>query len=360
MKKYILLVSAVMCQLAAQAQTVNVHFKNGQKIQFPSVNVDYVDFSEKAPDPIVSAGAVVDLGLSVYWCSCNVGAESPEEYGDYYAWGETKPKSSYTEVNYSYYNNDTKVYTDIGENISGTEYDAATVNLGSDWRMPTKAELQELLDKCTWEWTQINNVNGYKVTAENGNSIFIPASGRGINMGQQYKAGEKEGLGLWSSNSYRDANANTLDNGVSFNKPYIDNDPKYWGIAIRPVTTNPNAQGGPVDHTNDYLVTDKIAASFAGGAISSINGRIMSGSSLNVKFTNGSEEPVTLIGVQLYEQGSTDKGSNILKAEEEVAAGENKAYTLTLNTSMTTPVVCFTYRYNKKKYTVEATYSSSL
>ena len=330
MKKYILLVAAVMCQLAAQAQTVNVHFKNGQKIQFPSVNVDYVDFSEKAPDPTVSAGAVVDLGLSVYWCSCNVGAESPEEYGDYY------------EENYSYYNNDTKVYTDIGENISGTEYDAATVNLGSDWRMPTKAELQELLDKCTWEWTQINSVNGYKVTAENGNSIFIPASG--YNYIWKSKVGEKEGLRLWSSNSYsEDESAYSL---VNYNTSYV--------------TFVSNAQGGPVDHTNDYLVTDKIAASFAGGAISSINGRIMSGSSLNVKFTNGSEEPVTLIGVQLYEQGSTDKGSNILKAEEEVAAGENKAYTLTLNTSMTTPVVCFTYRYNKKKYTVEATYSSSL
>ena len=356
MKKYILLVAAVMCQLAAQAQTVNVHFKNGQKIQFPSVNVDYVDFSEKAPDPTVSAGAVVDLGLSVYWCSCNVGAESPEEYGDYYAWGETKPKSSYTEENYSYYNNDTKVYTDIGENISGTEYDAATVNLGSDWRMPTKAELQELLDKCTWEWTQINSVNGYKVTAENGNSIFIPASG--YNYIWKSKVGEKEGLRLWSSNSYsEDESAYSL---VNYNTSYVTFVSKCTGMTIRPVTTNPNAQGGPVDHTNDYLVTDKNAASFAGGAISSINGRIMSGSSLNVKFTNGSEEPVTLIGVQLYEQGSTDKGSNILKAEEEVAAGENKAYTLTLNTSMTTPVVCFTYRYNKKKYTVEATYSSSL
>ena len=153
MKKFILLVAAVMCQLAAQAQTVNVHFKNGQKIQFPSVNVDYVDFSEKAPDPTVSAGAVVDLGLSVYWCSCNVGAESPEEYGDYYAWGETKPKSSYRRENYSYYNTETETYTDIGENISGTEYDAATVNLGSDWKMPTKDEFQELLDNCTWEWT---------------------------------------------------------------------------------------------------------------------------------------------------------------------------------------------------------------
>lgn len=352
MKKYILMVAAIACHFAVQAQTVNVHFKNGQKIQFSSANVEYVDFSEKAPDPTVSAGAVVDLGLSVYWCSCNVGAEAPEEYGDYYAWGETKPKSSYTEESYSYYNNDTKVYTDIGENISGTEYDAATVNLSSDWRMPTKDEFQELLDKCTWEWTQINGINGYKVTAENGNSIFIPAAG--------WNARNK--VNEWTYYTIANGTQNTRNYCISqsTNKPRILSENKYYGFPIRPVTTNPNAQGGPVDHTNDYLVTDKIAASFAGGAISSINGRIMSGSSLNVKFTNGSEEPVTLIGVQLYEQGSTDKGSNILKAEEEVVAGENKAYTLTLNTSMTTPVVCFTYRYNKKKYTVEATYSSSL
>ncbi len=344
MKKYILLVAAVMCQLAAQAQTVNVHFKNGQKIQFPSVNVDYVDFSEKAPDPTVSAGAVVDLGLSVYWCSCNVGAESPEEYGDYYAWGETKPKSSYRRENYSYYNTETETYTDIGENISGTEYDAATVNLGSDWKMPTKDEFQELLDNCTWEWTQISGVNGYKITGSNGNSIFIPATGTSVTGTRYYTGTDAKILYAYSGGKY-----------ISNQKEF-----RYEGCLIRPVTSNPNAQGGPVDHTNDYLVTDKIAASFAGGAISSINGRILSGSVLNVKFTNGSEEPVTLIGIQIYDQGSSSKGNNALSEEVEVAAGENKAYTLTLNTSMTTPVVCFTYRYNKKKYTVEATYSSNL
>lgn len=344
MKKYILLVAAVMCQLAAQAQTVNVHFKNGQKIQFPSVNVDYVDFSEKAPDPTVSAGAVVDLGLSVYWCSCNVGAESPEEYGDYYAWGETKPKSSYRRENYSYYNTETETYTDIGENISGTEYDAATVNLGSDWKMPTKDEFQELLDNCIWEWTQISGVNGYKITGSNGNSIFIPATGTSVTGTRYYTGTDAKILYAYSGGKY-----------ISNQKEF-----RYEGCLIRPVTSNPNAQGGPVDHTNDYLVTDKIAASFAGGAISSINGRILSGSVLNVKFTNGSEEPVTLIGIQIYDQGSSSKGNNALSEEVEVAAGENKAYTLTLNTSMTTPVVCFTYRYNKKKYTVEATYSSNL
>jgi len=344
MKKYILLVAAVMCQLAAQAQTVNVHFKNGQKIQFPSVNVDYVDFSEKAPDPTVSAGAVVDLGLSVYWCSCNVGAESPEEYGDYYAWGETKPKSSYRRENYSYYNTETETYTDIGENISGTEYDAATVNLGSDWKMPTKDEFQELLDNCTWEWTQISGVNGYKITGSNGNSIFIPATGTSVTGTRYYTGTDAKILYAYSGGKY-----------ISNQKEF-----RYEGCLIRPVTSNPNAQGGPVDHTNDYLVTDKIAASFAGGAISSINGRILSGSVLNVKFTNGSEEPVTLIGIQIYDQGSSSKGNNALSEEVEVAAGENKAYSLTLGSNMATPVVCFTYRYNKKKYTVEATYSSSL
>ena len=174
MKRIILSIAIFAMAASLVGQTVNVHFKNGQTIVFPSGNVEYVDFSEKAPDPTVSAGAVVDLGLSVYWCSCNVGAETPEEFGDYYAWGETSPKSRYTEDNYSYYNSSTTQYIDIGSDISGTQYDAATVNLGSDWRMPTKEQMQELLDKCTWEWTQINNINGYKVTAVNGNSIFIP------------------------------------------------------------------------------------------------------------------------------------------------------------------------------------------
>lgn len=351
MKKYILMVAAIACHFAVQAQTVNVHFKNGQKIQFSSANVEYVDFSEKAPDPTVSAGAVVDLGLSVYWCSCNVGAEAPEEYGDYYAWGETKPKSSYTEESYSYYNNDTKVYTDIGENISGTEYDAATVNLSSDWRMPTKDEFQELLDKCTWEWTQINGINGYKVTAENGNSIFIPAAG--------WNARNK--VNEWTYYTIANGTQNTRNNCISqsTNKPRILlSENKYYGFPIRPVTTNANAQGGPVDHSNDYLVTDKISAEFTGGTISSINGRIMSGSVLNVKFNNASSEPVTLIEMQLYDSGSSSKGNNLLNEEVEVAGGNSQSYSLTLNTAMTTPVICFTYRYNKKKYTVEATYSS--
>lgn len=125
----------------------------------------------------------VDLGLSVKWACCNVGANSPEEYGDYFAWGETSPKSCYTPENYQhwvgYY--DCGVwcieYVTLNSDISGTQYDAATANWGGAWRMPTYSELNELKSSCTWEWTTLNGVDGQRVTGPNGNSIFLPAAG---------------------------------------------------------------------------------------------------------------------------------------------------------------------------------------
>ena len=117
----------------------------------------------------------VDLGLSVKWASCNVGATAPEEYGGCYAWGETEEKSSYVEKYYLYYNNGS--YTNIGSDISGTQYDVAYAKWGGAWRMPTLYEIKELKDDCTWEWTTLNGVNGYHVSGPNGNSIFLPAAG---------------------------------------------------------------------------------------------------------------------------------------------------------------------------------------
>lgn len=95
-----------------------------RKVEFPSNNVDHVDFSLKPDDPVLTPGKVVDLGLSVYWASCNLGAESPEESGNFYAWGETSPKSSYDKENYAYYDKNTTQYVNIGSDISGTQYDA--------------------------------------------------------------------------------------------------------------------------------------------------------------------------------------------------------------------------------------------
>lgn len=113
----------------------------------------------------------VDLGLSVKWAACNVGANSPDDYGDYFAWGETSPKSSYISDN-------CLTYGVSMSDISGNpQYDSATANWGGDWRMPTMAEQDELRNNCTWEWTTLNGVNGLRVTGPNGNSIFLPFAG---------------------------------------------------------------------------------------------------------------------------------------------------------------------------------------
>lgn len=112
----------------------------------------------------------IDLGLSVKWATYNIGANAPEEYGDYFAWGETTTKSTYTEGAYVA---DTKNYKDI----KGTSLDVARVKWGGNWRMPTKTEFEELLNRCIWEWTTQNGVNGYVVTGPNGNNIFLPAAG---------------------------------------------------------------------------------------------------------------------------------------------------------------------------------------
>lgn len=342
MKQFILSLTAIAFASTLSAQTVNVHFKNGQQVQFNADNVDYVDFSIKAPDPTVSAGQVVDLGLSVYWASCNVGAESPEEDGNRYAWGETQTKREYKQNNYSFYDQNTWQYIEIQNEISGTEYDAATINLGNDWKMPTQSQMQELIDNCSWEWTQVNNVHGYKVIGPNGNSIFL-ASGPNSVSGNRYWTGTNaQILYVQPERAY-----------LASQKQY-----RYTGCFIRPVTTNPNAAGGPVDHSNDYLVTDKVTASFMGGAYSMINGRILSGSQLNVKFNNGSSEQVRLIGLQLIDASTGTEGSNLLDSEIDVAAGEAKSYTVTVGLDgVTTPVIRFTYRYNRKKYVAEATWT---
>ena len=131
----------------------------------------------------------VDLGLpsGIKWATCNVGATKPEEFGGYYAWGETEEKSNYDWSTYKWCSgsddNMTKYCTDSdygtvdNKTILDPEDDVAHVKWGGSWRMPTLDEQNELLNNCTWTWTTLNGVNGYKVTGPNGNSIFLPAAG---------------------------------------------------------------------------------------------------------------------------------------------------------------------------------------
>ena len=185
----------------------------------------------------------VDLGLSVKWASCNLGANEPEEYGNYYAWGETKTKSEYNDSNcptYGLTNSQliSQKYIDSNDNLRA-EHDAATANWGGDWRMPTKAEYHELLENCTWTWTTKNSVNGYIVEGPNGNCIFLPAAG--TRTGSSLYNNEASG-NYWTSTTYR--SYSFIDSGFKFayhllfnnklhNLSYISN--RYIGQSVRPV-----------------------------------------------------------------------------------------------------------------------------
>ena len=172
----------------------------------------------------------VDLGLpsGKKWATCNVGATSAEDYGDYFAWGETSPKAEYTWEN-------SVTYGEQMSDISGNaQYDAATANWGGSWRMPTKEEMQELVDHCEWEWTQVNGVNGSKVVGPNGSCIFLPAAGNRYGT-SLYDDGNKGCY--WSSTpgGYEDdydAYYLYFSDGLE----YVSYDYRYNGRTVRPIT----------------------------------------------------------------------------------------------------------------------------
>lgn len=155
----------------------------------------------------------VDLGLSVMWASCNIGADLPEQMGDYYAWGETEIASLYTWDSYIHggatnkikkYCNDAKYcFESKTDNLMTLEAedDVATMQLGNSWRIPTIQEMEELRTQCSWKWINVNGVNGYQVIAKNGNSIFLPAAGS-LDGSRNYFSGEA-GF-YWCSNLKED------------------------------------------------------------------------------------------------------------------------------------------------------------
>ena len=171
----------------------------------------------------------VDLGLpsGLKWATCNVGANSPEKYGDYYAWGEVETKSMYTE-------NNSKTRGKSMSDISGNStYDVARAKWGGSWRLPTKKELEELESKCKWEWVTINGKKGYKVTGPNGNSIFLPAAGY-RNGSSLYRAGDNGYY--WSSTPKKSYDDHAY--GLFF---YSSGQGVHWyvryeGYSVRPVS----------------------------------------------------------------------------------------------------------------------------
>lgn len=192
MKKSITICALLMGASMVSAQTMKIHLSDGTTATYPADQVNYVEFIEDntpGGNGYDNGHEYVDLGLpsGLLWATCNVGANSPEDYGDYFAWGETEPKSCYDKSTYKWFNAGdgtlTKYCTSSYEGsvdnktILEPEDDAAYVKWGGSWRIPTYEEQIELRDETAWEWTMQNGANGYKVTGPNGNSIFLPAAG---------------------------------------------------------------------------------------------------------------------------------------------------------------------------------------
>ena len=190
----------------------------------------------------------VDLGVGVKWATCNVGASKPEDYGSYFAWGETTPKSEYSWENYKFrdtgdtyfnlifskYNTESNRGTTDNKKMLDMSDDAARANWGGTWRMPTFAEMTKLRTECDWKWTSQGGKNGYKVTGKNGNSIFLPAAGCRYDSGLYHAGSEGH---YWSSSLYDAHSTNAWS--VSFYAGGVirdSGDLRYYGQSVRPVT----------------------------------------------------------------------------------------------------------------------------
>ena len=206
-------------------------------------------YKNKNEFTLATSGAV-DMGTSVKWAAYNLGATKPEEYGDYYAWGETQTKSNYNWSTYKWcngdYNKQTKYCpadkadywdgegTPDGKTVLDLEDDAAHVNLGGAWRMPTDEEWTELRVNCLWEWTVYEGINGYMVYGfDSGNSMFLPAAG-GRGSTNLFDAGSRGGY--WSSSL--NADYPYFACYVNFNSGSVNRDDsiRFYGQSVRPVT----------------------------------------------------------------------------------------------------------------------------
>jgi len=196
MKKTILGICVLLCGLSFSAFAENEEIINTENLADTTI-VDTLSAD-------TMKYVYVDLGLSVKWAACNIGANAPEDYGEYFAWGETATKNFFG-AKYAfldYRNKITKYCTN--KNYGALDDlkrlqpidDVAHVTLGDGWRIPTNKQFEELRKECKWTWTKQNDVQGFLVTGKNGNSIFLPATGCKY-FG--YTEDTTTGGGYWSS-----------------------------------------------------------------------------------------------------------------------------------------------------------------
>ncbi len=202
---------------------------NDMRSHRPWIEDEYID--SMPATGVINGHEYVDLGLSVKWAICNVGADSSSDYGDYYAWGEIATKLEYTDGN--------RITCDKGmKSIAGDSlYDVARAKWGDMWRLPTLKEVEELCMQCSHVWTMRGGHWGYKVTGPNGNSIFLPAAGYWRNK-KVVRAGEFGNY--WTSDFDKEsvyfANFLSLNGDKSYGKGFAKFfiSPGY-GQSVRPV-----------------------------------------------------------------------------------------------------------------------------
>lgn len=257
LSRLLFIILACALALPTYSQGVAIYKKDGTIVKYSYEEIDSIvtyNYGETPETPIIPDTPVtppaetqyeaVDLGLpsGIKWATFNVGATKPEEYGGYYAWGETEEKGNYDWSTYKWGNGSfdtmTKYCTDSyygtvdNKTTLDLEDDVANVKWGGSWRMPTDAELYELRKNCTWTWTTLNGVRGYTVTGPNGNSIFLPSAGYrgGTNLIESGELGN-----YWSSSLHA---VSSSAGGLSFNGSGYgwDYDGRRIGLSVRPVS----------------------------------------------------------------------------------------------------------------------------
>ena len=254
MKKFSSLLIVLLLMLTSF--TAGVEYQRGDVDQDGNVSIsdvtcliDYLLSGSWNDEPVTPPDnhEWVDLGLpsGTLWATCNVGASSPEQYGTYFAWGETAPKGYYDWSTYKWCNGSdaslTKYctsgsygYKSFVDNKTelDPEDDAAYVNWGPSWRMPTPQQQNELRNNCSSTWTTVNGVSGRLFTGPNGNTLFLPAAGDRYNSSVNFAG--SNGL-YWSRLliSIRPNCAHYLDFGSSWD--YWHGESRCYGRTVRAV-----------------------------------------------------------------------------------------------------------------------------
>lgn len=238
MKILFTLIALFTVAIGAEAQTF-YEWKDGKYTERLISEVDSVTFS--LPESMPKA---IDLGLpsGTLWADRNIGADSPEDNGGYFAWGETWTKSTYNWGTYKWCNGTSGTLTKYSTNRAygsvdnksalETTDDVAIVTWSDMWCVPTYEELSELQNECTWTWVTQNDVNGYKVTGPNNNFIFIPAAGLYTDSG--FGSGGTYGY-YWLNSILKDIPTLALQLSINSNGNNIGSIYRYSGLSVRAV-----------------------------------------------------------------------------------------------------------------------------